>query len=124
MCQRKIPPWQQEYCQQSQTQVAEEEGMGVDVEWPMSLFRLTCRLEDLRDLSMNVYSPSPVKAFCSPSLSISHSHVHFQASWPESPVRTVSHSAPRPGQGSNSLVYSAFTERTKRPMWNYRKREL
>lgn len=60
MCQRKIPPWQQEYCQQSQTQVAEEEGMGVDVEWPMPVVQVNLQAGRFGkgDLSMTVFSIS------------------------------------------------------------------
>lgn len=106
MCQRKISPWQQEYGQESQNPGGRGRG-DVDVEWTMPLAQINTqagRFEE-GDLSMNVDCPSSVEAFCSLSPNISHRHVHSQASWPESPLRAVSHSAPHPGHGRNSLAY-------------------
>lgn len=59
-------------------QAAEEEGVGMDVEWTMLFDQINVQAGRWKgDLSVNVYSSSSVKAFRSLSLNISHTHVHF-----------------------------------------------
>lgn len=59
------------------SQVAEEEGIGMDVGWTTLFVQINMLWKMERRFSMNVNSPSSVKAFCSFGLSISHRHVDF-----------------------------------------------